>query len=56
VPDFLPGGFVDDIAVMCVVIAEASACVTTAVRLRVNDLMAKAGRAAPERGNRHDNT
>jgi uncharacterized membrane protein YkvA (DUF1232 family) len=50
VPDFLPGGFVDDIAVMCVVLAETSTCVTTAVRLRVNDLMAKVGRDAPESG------
>lgn len=54
VPDFLPGGFVDDIAVMCAVVAEARASVTTPVRLRVNDLMAKVGRAAPESGNKHD--
>jgi uncharacterized membrane protein YkvA (DUF1232 family) len=54
VPDFLPGGFVDDIAVMCLVVAETSTCVTTSVRLRVNDLLAKVGRAAPKGEDRHD--
>jgi uncharacterized membrane protein YkvA (DUF1232 family) len=54
IPDFLPGGFVDDIVVMCAVVAEASSCVTTSVRLRVNDLLAKVGRAAPRGEDRHD--
>jgi uncharacterized membrane protein YkvA (DUF1232 family) len=50
IPDFLPGGFIDDIAVMCMVMAEANTCVTTAVRLRVNELMAKVGKSDPETG------
>jgi hypothetical protein len=32
------------------VMAEANSCVTTAVRLRVNELMAKVGKSDPETG------
>ena len=41
IPDFLPFGFVDDIAVMALVVAELSCYINSNVRKKVEEMMKK---------------
>ena len=39
IPDFLPGGFIDNLAVLGVVFREACVCSTPSVKKRVEELL-----------------
>lgn len=39
IPDFIPGGYLDDIAVMALIAGEANAYATPSVRKRVQELL-----------------